>query len=220
MHWTAGQQCTWRILKTPTVPHGLTLLKYEVLIAPPRMFMEISPRPRNKLLSTGHIFTDFFWDCMTTATAMHDYQERLYLIYYRSQLRLGLHRHVLKIFRQCSCRHLINIVIATEAIIVDCSKTYFSRPYPQYLISFRVILLPLFINSLLRLGSIICVLHPWSPAEVRFYPVSQGQVNLRDAVRRECSLDDPKSGKHYELGPKVATLLVRGPQTNPLSVWM
>ena len=39
----------------------------------------------------------------------------------------------------------------------------------------------------------------------------QGQLNLRDAVRHECSFVDPKSGKRYQLGPKLATLLVRGP---------
>lgn len=37
----------------------------------------------------------------------------------------------------------------------------------------------------------------------------QGQINLRDAVRRTISLDDPKSGKHYELKDKTATLIVR-----------
>ncbi|MDH3235300.1 MAG: malate synthase A [Alphaproteobacteria bacterium] len=37
----------------------------------------------------------------------------------------------------------------------------------------------------------------------------QGHLNLRDAVRREITFDDPKSGKHYELGEKTATLLVR-----------
>jgi malate synthase len=36
-----------------------------------------------------------------------------------------------------------------------------------------------------------------------------GQLNLRDAVRREIELDDPVSGKHYRLGPRLATLLVR-----------
>ncbi len=37
----------------------------------------------------------------------------------------------------------------------------------------------------------------------------QGQINLRDAVRRDCSVSDPKSGKRYQLGSKLATLLVR-----------
>ncbi len=37
----------------------------------------------------------------------------------------------------------------------------------------------------------------------------QGQINLRDAVRRDCSFSDPKSGKRYQLGSKLATLLVR-----------
>ena len=36
-----------------------------------------------------------------------------------------------------------------------------------------------------------------------------GQVNLRDAVRREISFDDPASGKSYKLGDKLATLIVR-----------
>ena len=39
---------------------------------------------------------------------------------------------------------------------------------------------------------------------------AQGQINLRDAVRRDCSFSDPKSGKRYQLGSKLATLLVRG----------
>jgi malate synthase len=37
----------------------------------------------------------------------------------------------------------------------------------------------------------------------------QGQINLRDAVRREIEWDDPDTGKHYALGERVATLLVR-----------
>ncbi len=37
----------------------------------------------------------------------------------------------------------------------------------------------------------------------------QGHLNLRDAVRREITFDDPNSGKHYELGQNTATLLVR-----------
>jgi malate synthase len=36
-----------------------------------------------------------------------------------------------------------------------------------------------------------------------------GQLNLRDAVRRAISYDDPKTGKHYELNQKVAVLMVR-----------
>ncbi len=37
----------------------------------------------------------------------------------------------------------------------------------------------------------------------------EGQVNLRDAVRKQISYVDPKSGKHYELGERPATLMVR-----------
>jgi malate synthase len=37
----------------------------------------------------------------------------------------------------------------------------------------------------------------------------QGQINIRDAVRREIAYDDPASGKSYRLGEKLATLLVR-----------
>jgi malate synthase len=37
----------------------------------------------------------------------------------------------------------------------------------------------------------------------------QGQVNLRDAVRRTITHDDPATGKHYALGDETATLLVR-----------
>jgi len=37
----------------------------------------------------------------------------------------------------------------------------------------------------------------------------QGHMNLRDAVRGAITFDDPKSGKHYELGKTIATLLVR-----------
>ena len=36
-----------------------------------------------------------------------------------------------------------------------------------------------------------------------------GQVNLRDAVRRVIALDDAESGKHYQLHPRIATLMVR-----------
>jgi malate synthase len=37
----------------------------------------------------------------------------------------------------------------------------------------------------------------------------EGQINLRDAIRREIDFTDPDSGKRYRLGRKVATLLVR-----------
>ena len=37
----------------------------------------------------------------------------------------------------------------------------------------------------------------------------EGQVNLRDAVRRTIAFDNPESGKHYELSAKSATLVVR-----------
>ncbi|MBV8170228.1 MAG: malate synthase A, partial [Alphaproteobacteria bacterium] len=37
----------------------------------------------------------------------------------------------------------------------------------------------------------------------------EGQLNLRDAVRRTISFEDPESGKSYALGQKLATLLVR-----------
>ena len=37
----------------------------------------------------------------------------------------------------------------------------------------------------------------------------EGQVNLRDAVRRSISYDHPASGKHYELADVTATLVVR-----------
>jgi malate synthase len=36
-----------------------------------------------------------------------------------------------------------------------------------------------------------------------------GQVNLRDAVAGTISYDDPKTGRHYALQPRVATLMVR-----------
>ena len=36
-----------------------------------------------------------------------------------------------------------------------------------------------------------------------------GQINLRDAVRREIAFTDPNSGKDYALGDTVATLIVR-----------
>ena len=39
--------------------------------------------------------------------------------------------------------------------------------------------------------------------------VLMGQVNLRDAVRGTITYDDPTSGKHYALGEKPATLVVR-----------
>jgi len=37
----------------------------------------------------------------------------------------------------------------------------------------------------------------------------QGQINLRDAVRRTIALDDPASGKVYRLNEKTAVLMVR-----------
>jgi len=37
----------------------------------------------------------------------------------------------------------------------------------------------------------------------------EGQLNLYDAVRRRISFDDPATGRHYELKPKTAVLLVR-----------
>lgn len=37
----------------------------------------------------------------------------------------------------------------------------------------------------------------------------EGQINLRDAVSGTITLDDPKNGKHYELGANPATLKVR-----------
>ena len=37
----------------------------------------------------------------------------------------------------------------------------------------------------------------------------QGQINLRDAVQRTISFDDPKSGKHYELNDDPAVLICR-----------
>ena len=37
----------------------------------------------------------------------------------------------------------------------------------------------------------------------------EGQINLRDAVRRKITFDDPSSGKHYELKDRTAVLLVR-----------
>jgi malate synthase len=36
-----------------------------------------------------------------------------------------------------------------------------------------------------------------------------GQRNLRDAVRRTISWDDPQTGKHYQLHPQIATLIMR-----------
>ena len=36
-----------------------------------------------------------------------------------------------------------------------------------------------------------------------------GQLNLRDAVRRTITFDDPKNGKHYTLNDKVAVLVAR-----------
>ena len=37
----------------------------------------------------------------------------------------------------------------------------------------------------------------------------EGQINLRDAIRRKIDFTDPDSRKRYRLGDKVATLLVR-----------
>jgi malate synthase len=37
----------------------------------------------------------------------------------------------------------------------------------------------------------------------------EGQINLRDAVRREIDFTDPDSGKRYRIGGETATLLVR-----------
>jgi len=37
----------------------------------------------------------------------------------------------------------------------------------------------------------------------------QGQINLRNAVRRQISHDDPATKKHYELNPETAVLMVR-----------
>jgi len=37
----------------------------------------------------------------------------------------------------------------------------------------------------------------------------RGQLNLRDAIRREIDFQDPQRGKHYRLKDQVATLLVR-----------
>jgi len=37
----------------------------------------------------------------------------------------------------------------------------------------------------------------------------QGHLNMRDAVRGSITYDDPNSGKHYELGPNPAVLIVR-----------
>jgi malate synthase len=37
----------------------------------------------------------------------------------------------------------------------------------------------------------------------------EGQINVRDAIRRTLSFEDPTSGKKYALGEKLATLIVR-----------
>ncbi len=37
----------------------------------------------------------------------------------------------------------------------------------------------------------------------------EGHINLRDAIRREITFDDPASGKHYELNERTATLVTR-----------
>ena len=39
--------------------------------------------------------------------------------------------------------------------------------------------------------------------------IIDGQINLRDAVRREITFEDPKSGKKYELRPDPAILMAR-----------
>jgi len=39
--------------------------------------------------------------------------------------------------------------------------------------------------------------------------ILNGQMNLHDALRGKIEYDDNISGKHYELGPKPAVLLVR-----------
>jgi malate synthase len=39
--------------------------------------------------------------------------------------------------------------------------------------------------------------------------VVEGQLNLRDAIRRQISFKDPASGKTYELGPNPAVLIAR-----------
>ena len=39
--------------------------------------------------------------------------------------------------------------------------------------------------------------------------VAQGQINMRDAVNGTITLDDPKSGKHYELNEDPAVLICR-----------
>jgi malate synthase len=42
-----------------------------------------------------------------------------------------------------------------------------------------------------------------------WFNMIDGQVNLRDAIRRTIAYSDPKSGKHYKLGDKVAVLVAR-----------
>ncbi|HLB08794.1 MAG TPA: aldolase/citrate lyase family protein, partial [Gemmatimonadaceae bacterium] len=42
-----------------------------------------------------------------------------------------------------------------------------------------------------------------------WHNVLQGQVNIRDAVRRTIAYDDDASGKKYVLGDKIATLIIR-----------
>ena len=37
----------------------------------------------------------------------------------------------------------------------------------------------------------------------------EGQINLRDAIRRTISFDDPSSGKHYKLNDKTAVMIAR-----------
>lgn len=43
-----------------------------------------------------------------------------------------------------------------------------------------------------------------------------GQVNLRDAIKREIAFKDAKSGKEYKLNEKIATLIVRLVPLSPL----
>jgi malate synthase len=42
-----------------------------------------------------------------------------------------------------------------------------------------------------------------------WFNLIDGQINLRDAVARTITYDDPQKGKHYELGESPAVLLVR-----------
>lgn len=42
-----------------------------------------------------------------------------------------------------------------------------------------------------------------------WFNMMDGQVNLKDAVRRQIGFKDPKSGKEYKLVANPAVLLVR-----------